>query len=641
MLGKFIEQIILIGNKLQLVVLCCLIIFLPSVSWQGFANPTESSKLIFFYYALLILITLVLVHLVVTKSLRIHITAADLFFLFLVIYIFLDRYIFQSYSGFSLKFYQLIGLILLYVILRRFYVSEYVYLLLAVLAGSIIQAINGLLQLVGFLSSNSIFAITGNFANPGAYAGFLAISGVLALGMYLYRDQLIAIVFPSEQAQLEGSKRVVNHLFYYMSLLCLACVLIILPALRSRAAWIAFITGTSFLLIIRYNWHKAVGKIRPTAKLFAIPVIIVLIVTGITGIYQFKKDSADGRVLIYKITSQMIKHHPFVGIGFDRFKADYMNAQADWFKEKGLTTESSLADNTYYAFNEPLQFSVENGLIGLLLISISVLIFINIKTSVQYNVIKQLSLSILSSVLMFGFFTYLSDNLPITMLLIIALALMANVDISRNFFNTGSVFLHHKKLIVAKVFLIVALIAVIWNGIQFTQGIQSDFTNWGAAQEEYNRTNYTNSLILFEKADHILYDDGDYLMQYGKALVMAAKYGKAVTVLQWAKLQLNNTVIETALGDSYKALGNYQLAEHAYQQAANMVPDRFYPHYLLAKLYVAAGEKEKAIQKAKEIISKKIKIPSTAITEMRNEMKALAASDEKEMLLKSNIKVAN
>ncbi len=52
-----------------------------------------------------------------------------------------------------------------------------------------------------------------------------------------------------------------------------------------------------------------------------------------------------------------------------------------------------------------------------------------------------------------------------------------------------------------------------------------------------------------------------------------------------------------------------------------MIPSQFYPNYLLAKLYDDYGQNQEAINMAKKILHKKIKIPSTAIEEIRLEMK--------------------
>lgn len=60
-----------------------------------------------------------------------------------------------------------------------------------------------------------------------------------------------------------------------------------------------------------------------------------------------------------------------------------------------------------------------------------------------------------------------------------------------------------------------------------------------------------------------------------------------------------------------------------YQKAAKMVSSRFYPLYLQAKLYKEMGDWEKAIEMANLILTKKVKMSSTAISEMKTEMRNL------------------
>lgn len=75
----------------------------------------------------------------------------------------------------------------------------------------------------------------------------------------------------------------------------------------------------------------------------------------------------------------------------------------------------------------------------------------------------------------------------------------------------------------------------------------------------------------------------------GDVLTLAAKY-------------FSNSVVYTALGDSYKMLKQPKHAEQAYMYAWYMNPSRFYPKYLLAKLYDENGQKAEAIYIAKELL---------------------------------------
>ncbi|MFW5700604.1 MAG: hypothetical protein ACOCWM_02855, partial [Cyclobacteriaceae bacterium] len=57
-----------------------------------------------------------------------------------------------------------------------------------------------------------------------------------------------------------------------------------------------------------------------------------------------------------------------------------------------------------------------------------------------------------------------------------------------------------------------------------------------------------------------------------------------------------------------------------YKKASLMTPSHFYPEYLLAKLYDKAGYKEAAVKLARKILYKNVKVPSTAIEEIKMEM---------------------
>lgn len=85
----------------------------------------------------------------------------------------------------------------------------------------------------------------------------------------------------------------------------------------------------------------------------------------------------------------------------------------------------------------------------------------------------------------------------------------------------------------------------------------------------------------------------------------------------------SDPILYTALGDTYKALKEYDKAEREYLQAWQIIPHKFYPKYLLAKLYDGTGQKIKAKGIAKELLNKEIKVESKAIEEMRDELKRL------------------
>jgi O-antigen polymerase len=156
-----------------------------------------------------------------------------------------------------------------------------------------------------------------------------------------------------------------------------------------------------------------------------------------------------------------------------------------------------------------------------------------------------------------------------------------------------------------------------------TNELKLAYITWNDAFDLYNYGLYDESLEDYKKAYPVLKHNGEYLVNYGKALSIAEKHSEALTILEQAKSYQSNTVLHTALGDSHKALEQYESAEKHYLQAASMAPAKFYPLYLLAKLYNASGQQQKALAIANTILEKEVKVHSAAIEEIKEEMKTI------------------
>jgi O-antigen ligase len=83
-----------------------------------------------------------------------------------------------------------------------------------------------------------------------------------------------------------------------------------------------------------------------------------------TGLYFLKRDSADGRLLIWQTTWNMIKDKPIAGHGYGAFNAKYMLYQAEYLDASPDSRYSALADNVLHPFNEYLFALSEHGFIG-------------------------------------------------------------------------------------------------------------------------------------------------------------------------------------------------------------------------------------------------------------------------------------
>lgn len=96
-------------------------------------------------------------------------------------------------------------------------------------------------------------------------------------------------------------------------------------------------------------------------------------------LYNLKKDSAAGRLFIWRVSSELINEAPLTGKGADSFPApDICWLQASYFKENPNSEHTNRATSNIHAFNEPLRICCEYGIIGLL---IFLILFVALFTS--------------------------------------------------------------------------------------------------------------------------------------------------------------------------------------------------------------------------------------------------------------------
>ncbi len=131
------------------------------------------------------------------------------------------------------------------------------------------------------------------------------------------------------------------------------------------------ITGCLFVLLFDTHLSSHLRIFRQHRKrwfILGIAILCITIAGSLYGTYLLKKDSADGRFFMWKITTLDIKESPLKGKVLGGFPADYAKAQMDYFKSgKGTETEKRVVESPEYAFNEYLQIFLEEGLLGILL----------------------------------------------------------------------------------------------------------------------------------------------------------------------------------------------------------------------------------------------------------------------------------
>ncbi len=631
-------------------------------------NGTQSGKtFIFLFLAIILSIVLFLQSIFFNKTRHFRINILDLFLLIWCLYVFMDNYL--QKVPFSLRLFEFYGLIILYITLRQTHRQYLIWFYVALILGGGIQAVYGSLQLCGYYTSNhGLFRITGSFFNPGPYAGYLAAAFPVSLGLFLFNPLIttptqtvfllkldnyfgdtksffrkMSLIFrflPNYRGgkftaeQQSQRQKYADHLTM-KSLVAISIIFIclVLPASHSRAAWLAVLISSFYLFSIKFRLCHRIQTYFDTwtKKLFLYASLLILLAISGAWLSHLKDGSFEGRLFIWKISMNMIRERPVTGYGIERFKAHYMDYQANWFAQNQAQEEAMVAGDTNYAFNEFVQYSVEYGILGLIIIaSILIITFMSsgfrapgtgskVKTRNFYGVIAKAGII---SILVFGMFSYPSQILPIKTNMVLYLATVAGLfsqkKISLLVSTNGRNRQHFSHSL--RIIFLIAVLILVHTGNKYLYRYSKAYCYWKEAYQTYQMGAYMTCLEDYEKAWPVLKSNGDFLTVYGKALSMAGKHDKAVEVLLQAAKYYPNVVVYTALGDSYKQLGEARHAEQAYRYAWHMNPSRFYPIYLLAKLYDETGQREKAILTANELLRMQIKVPSTAIDEIKEEM---------------------
>jgi O-antigen polymerase len=491
--------------------------------------------------------------------------------------------------------------------------AEYILYLFPIAA--IIQLLYGIkMQAHEFAQGYSLNDITGVFYNSGIYGGFVALAIVVLFGLFIKRSEF-------------GIKYLlVVKIFFILAFIVL---LLQLFASQSRSAWLACFAGFVYLMGSHLNFRSKFLLYTRLQKALVWILVFSVITLLIAFLYGLKKDSANGRILIWKVSLEMIKEKPLFGHGIDSFQSEYMKYQGAYFYHHPNSPYSSLADDNALAFNEFLKILVEQGLVGLIFIfSIVYMLFFRYKKKLKNSNIN-IYLAALIAILVFGTFSYPLSNLRFQLIVVFFIASVSNnasekhalrfnknMPIVNSLVDLGSQLLNYKrqlKIAVVSGWLMISLLLLYW--IQSYSLVYIQFNN--GLGDNVNHAAYLNRL---EVAFSRLKNDGVFLYNYGKALNLSEKYNKAIPILLKSNDYISSSATYIELGISYQAIGDFEKARSAYITASYMIPSRFTPNYLLAKMLFKRGSISEAKQIANQLLNKDIKIWNPKLHDMLDEM---------------------
>ncbi len=478
-----------------------------------------------------------------------------------------------------------ISLLVLYGVVRRMRFRE-AWLSVAFVLLGIVQSGYGIGQYLHWLPNpNEAFVICGSFDNPAGYAASLVMLFPFAL-------------------QLVGRKSVWMKALGGLSAIAIVAAVVMS---QSRAGMVALSVVALFWLYGIYP-VDILKRLSRGVRMAAGGVVVLALVAGL---YFLKKDSANGRLLIWQSSARMIVDKPLLGHGVGGFQREYMLYQAGFFKDHPDSSFAMLSDIVKHPFNEYLLLFVEHGLLGILFLGLIVYLLIKNWRLHPSEENRYAGLCLIGLAL-FSCFSYPLNYPFVRLMAVFAAAVVMRDEVRMWLFSRIVVY-------VVKPVMIISCL-----GLLFVSGMM--------CCDEYRWCDIAHRSLVGETL-HVLPDyarlrktmnrNALFLYNYGAELNYIGEWEQSNKLLQECARYYNDIDLQLLLADNYTQIRQYRKAEQCLLLAHQMIPNRFVPLYRLALLCKETGRSNRAQALARIIVRKPVKVISPEVMSIKAEMRGM------------------
>lgn len=396
----------------------------------------------------------------------------------------------------------------------------------------------------------------------------------------------------------------------WLFIVVLTLFLLALLSSQSRAGIAAF--SVAFLFLMRKGLSQRFFMLKRCYRYIATASTILLVMMFCNLLYNINRDSADGRMLIWRVGINMAMDKPILGHGIGSVAKKYMDYQACYLDNVNNERWRILADNTRHLFNEYLEVWVQYGVLGILFL-FACLYLISISYRRCNDEISKYALASILAIIVFSFFSY-PFSYPFTWIIIVFDIIVIMTDAYGGYL--GDMIKTHIKLTSITLFLISLLIA--YHSIsKLTYEVA-----WGKVASDHS----VNGVIRLEKYKKLytfLNINPYFLYNYAMEAYCYGENKLCAQIAERCRRYWADYDLELLIGVNYLDLQEYDLAQQYLVKSQNMCPNRFEPLYYRVLAYKEQKRMNAARSLAKIILTKQVKIPSREIDEIKDEMRQL------------------
>lgn len=407
-----------------------------------------------------------------------------------------------------------------------------------------------------------------------------------------------------------------RNIYFYLYWIPISLGLFFVALSYSRSAWLGLLFGCIVpILIVFFHKRHHVSEIKLFSNYKSIFLGIVgfsiVIYILLLSLYAIKPDSADGRFLVWKATSQLIKDHWKTGVGVGQFAANYINYQGEVLQiDKEFEKFQNVAGDTRFGFNDYLQTGAELGVIGLILylavlVSLSKIVINKLTNVTQWQFLNLSGIVIVIAVS--GITAYPMQIASINILMWVTIALLVTITIGRGkLVETKRI---HYALLIPFIITCCILSYYAYNKTL-------SYYRWGEITKQGTVTR--SELLDLRK---FLFDNAHFLYQLSMVLTSEGDYESAISQLNSAIILNPYPEYYYALGGAYESVLDTSSALKCYKTIQYAIPNLLRPRFQTAQMYYRIGDSVSFRKTAREAILFEPKIKNQEVIGMKESLK--------------------